>query len=97
MEKQYQTNFFIKQKTVISIEHETIKYWAYYGVMLYVIFVVSYLPSTVRYAIPLLPMYWVFAKVAVANQVAAVILLTLTIVLSIVGAYLLEISTPYFL
>ncbi|MFA7398416.1 MAG: hypothetical protein GX799_04345 [Crenarchaeota archaeon] len=89
--------FFIKQKTVISIEHETIKYWAYYGVMLYVIFVVSYLPSTVRYAIPLLPMYWVFAKVAVANRVAAVILLTLTIVLSIVGAYLLEISTPYFL
>ena len=34
--------FFIKQKTVISIEHVTIKYWAFYGVMLYVIYVVSY-------------------------------------------------------
>ncbi len=87
----------VKRKVVWSLERETVKYWAFYGVMLYTIFMLSYLFSTVRYAIPLLPMYWVSARIYTANRKVGIPLLALIIALSIIGAYLLEISTPYFL
>jgi hypothetical protein len=51
--------FLLKAKLVFSVEKETVKYWAFYGAMIYVIFMLAYLPSTVRYAVVLLPMYWV--------------------------------------
>ncbi len=89
--------FLLKAKFVFSVEKETVKYWAFYAAMIFVIFMLSYLPSTVRYAVVLLPMYWVGAKIYEANPKAGIALLLLTISQSIIGAYLFEVSTPYFL
>ena len=87
----------LKAKFVFSDEKETVKYWVFYGAMIYVIFMLAYLPSTIRYAVVLLPMYWVGAKIYDANRKAGIALLVLTIYQSIIGAYLFEVSTPYFL
>jgi hypothetical protein len=89
--------FFIKTRIVFTLEEETVKYWAFYAAMLCVIFMMSYLFSTIRYAIPLLPLYWVSAKIYNGNRSYGRVLLFLTISLSIIDAYLFEISTPYFL
>jgi hypothetical protein len=89
--------FVLRRKVVFSLEKETIKYWAFYAAMMYVIFMASYIMSTIRYAIPLLPIYWVAAKVYSENRNFGIAYLALAIFLSIIGAYLFEISTPYFL
>jgi Gpi18-like mannosyltransferase len=97
--------FFVKNTTgivghdikiILTLEKETLKYWLFYAAMLYVIFMFSNLYSSVRYAIPLLPIYWVYAKIYCAHRNYGAALLLLTIIFSIIGAYLLEISTPYF-
>ena len=89
--------FFIKRKIVFSLEKETLKYWVFYAVMIVAIFMVSYLFNLARYAIPLIPLYWVNAKIYSENRVYGTVLFILTISLSIIGIYLFEISTPYFL
>jgi hypothetical protein len=66
----------------------TAKYWGYYAAILYIIFYQSDLSSIFRYSIPLLPIYWVSAKIYVKNRYLGGIIFILMLLLLIIGSYL---------
>jgi len=89
--------FFLNVRKIFTAEARTIGYWAFYGAMAYVLFTNSVVSSILRYAIPMLPIYWVFAKIYVKSRVAGTVLFGVTTAMLIVGAYLLETANPYFM
>jgi hypothetical protein len=89
--------FMVKIKKVFTVESKTLKYWAFYASIVYVLFTQSFIFSIIRYAIPMLPIYWVSAKIYTKNRAIGLILLGLMVSLSIIGAYLFEIQSVYLL
>ena len=89
--------FMVKIKKVFTVEANTLKYWAFYASIVYVLFTQSFIFSIIRYAIPMLPIYWVSAKIYAKNRVLGLILLGLMVCLSIIGTYLFEIQSIYLL
>ncbi len=80
-------------KTLVSanVKHEflsTAKYWGYYASMLYIIFYQSDLWSIFRYSIPLLPIYWLSAKIYVKNRYLGGMIFILMLLLLVIGSYL---------
>jgi len=89
--------FIVKIKKVFTLESNTLKYWAFYASIVYVLFTQSFIFSIIRYAIPMLPIYWVAAKIYTKNRLIGLILLGLMVSLSIIGVYLFEIQSVYLL
>ena len=89
--------FIVKVKKVFTAESNTLKYWAFYASIVYVLFTQSFIFSIIRYAIPLLPMYWVSAKIYDKNRAIGLMLLALMVSLCIIGTYLFEIQSVYLL
>jgi hypothetical protein len=71
----------------------TVKYWGYYAAVLYIIFYQSDLSSIFRYSIPLLPIYWVSAKIYVKNHYLGAIIFILMLLLLVIGSYLSATNT----
>ena len=71
----------------------TVKYWGYYAATLYIIFYQSDLWSIFRYSIPLLPIYWVSAKIYVKNRYLGGIIFMLMLILLVIGSYLSATNT----
>ena len=89
--------FIVKIKKVFTIESDTLKYWALFAPIVYILFTQSFIFSIIRYAIPMLPIYWVSAKIYTMNRAIGLILLGLMVSLSIIGAYLFEIQSVFLL
>ena len=66
--------FLVKIKRVFTVEAQTLPYWAFYGVTALVLFTTSWALSAFRYGIPLIPMYWVSAKIYSKSRVAGILL-----------------------
>ena len=89
--------FFLRIEKVFTVEARSVGYWLFYASLLYVVFTDSIIYSVLRYAIPMLPIYWVLAKIFVKNRVVGVIFFGVITAMLIIGAYLLEINSPYFM
>ncbi len=89
--------FMVKIRKVFTAESNTLKYWALYASIAYILFTQSFVFSIIRYAIPMLPIYWVSAKIYTKNRAIGLILLGLMVSLSIIGTYLFEIQSIYLL
>jgi len=84
-------NKIMKKLVSTNVKHEllsTMKYWGYYASVLYIIFYQSDLSSIFRYSIPLLPIYWVSAKIYVKNRSLGGIIFILMLILLVIGSYL---------
>jgi hypothetical protein len=79
-------------KNYLFKESKMLKYWAYYASMLVVVFAVSFIGSTIRYSVTMLPIYWVSAMIYTKNRVIGIILLITMISMFVIGSYLLEIN-----
>jgi len=88
--------FIIRIKTVFTVEAKTLGYWAFYASLLYAtIFTNATLFSTLRYAVPLFPMYWVLAKIYTKNTVVGQIMFCITLSMLIIGVYFFSINSNY--
>ena len=65
--------------------------------MIYVVFSVSFVYSIMRFAVTMLPIFWVSAKIYTKSRLAGVILFVTMTVMLIIGAYLFETASPYFM
>jgi len=88
--------FVVRVNRIWSFESASLKYWAFYGAMLVVILAETYIYSALRYAVTLLPVYWVLGKVYVKNRVVGVVFLGLSVVMLVLAAYLWETNGPFF-
>ncbi len=90
--------FFVKIKDVFMLEAKTLGYWAFYAGLLYVcIFNNATIFSIFRYAVPLLPMYWVLAKIYTKKATAGYILFGIWIAMLVIGVYFFSTRTSYVL
>jgi hypothetical protein len=89
--------FLVEIKKVFTVEAKTVGFWAFYAAMIYVVFTQAIIYSILRYAVTLVPLYWVFAKIYTKSRIVGTILFAVSTVLFIIGAYLLEINSPYFM
>ena len=65
--------------------------------MVLVLFTDSVVSNITRYAVPMLPIYWVLAKVYTKNRLVGATLFGVISVMLVIGAYLLETANPYFM
>jgi hypothetical protein len=89
--------FFIRIQKIFTVETKTLGYWAFYASMLYVVFTVSFIYSVIRFAVTMLPIFWVSAKIYAKNRATGIVLFGVMTVMLIIGAYLLEINSGYFM
>jgi len=89
--------FLIRIKEIVTVEAKELKYWGFYASMVYVVFIVSFVYSIMRFAVTMLPIFWVSAKIYTKNRLAGVILFATVTVMLIIGAYLFETASPYFM
>jgi len=89
--------FVLSIENVFTVESKTLGYWAFYASMAYVLFTSAIVYSVLRYAIPMLPIYWISAKIYAKKRVYGLILFAIMTVMLIISAYLLEINSPYFM
>ena len=89
--------FIFSIEKVFTVESKTLGYWVFYASMAYVLFTNAIVYSVLRYAIPMLPIYWVSAKIYTKKRIVGLILFAIMTVMLIIGAYLLEINSPYFM
>ncbi len=80
----------VKTRRLITTEVQTLKYWVFYFAMLYVLITQSIAFSVIRYAIPLLPIYWVSAKIYGKNRFAGGIVFGIMTGLMIASTYFFE-------
>jgi hypothetical protein len=77
-------------------EADLLKYWFFYAATLLVILFDSNVYSTIRYAVPMLPIYWVSAVVYKKNRYAGGAILWVTTGMLIIGCVLFE-TRGYFM
>jgi Gpi18-like mannosyltransferase len=88
--------FIIRIKTVFTVESKTLGYWIFYAILLYTtILTNATLFSTLRYAVPLFPIYWFLAKIYTKNTVVGKILFCITASMLIIGIYFFSINSNY--
>ena len=89
--------YFIKRiKSAFRVETKTLGYWVFYASLLYAtIFTNATLFSTLRYATPLLPMYWILSKIYAKNTVVGLILFSIVVTMLIIGIYFFAINSNY--
>jgi Gpi18-like mannosyltransferase len=89
--------FLVRIKEIVTVEAKELKYWGFYASMVYVVFSLSFVYSIMRFAVTMLPIFWVSAKIYTKNRLAGVILFATVTVMLIIGAYLFETASPYFM
>jgi hypothetical protein len=89
--------FVFSIQKIFTVEAKTLGYWAFYASTVYVLFTNSVVSNVSRYAVPMLPIYWVFAKVYAKNRLVGAVLFGVTSAMLIIGAYVLETANPNFM
>ena len=95
------TAYFISRLLPGSIKNSLIqdakqlKYWAFYASMIFVIIYQSNVYSTIRYAVPMLPIYWVSTIIYTKNRLTGIIIFAIMTGTFIIGAYMLETGGPF--
>ena len=89
--------FVFRTRKVFSEESKTLGYWVFYASMVLVLFTNSVVSNIARYAVPMLPIYWVLAKVYTKNRLVGAVLFGFVSVMLMIAAYLLETANPYFM
>jgi hypothetical protein len=89
--------FLLRIEKVMTLKSRTLGYWVFYFALLFIVFKESYISSVFRYTVPMLPIYWFSAKIYIKNRKIGIALLAVNITLVVVGCYLLEMATAYFL
>ncbi len=87
--------FIFTEKTPISdfmlaknSDREDLKYWMFSFISFGLILFYSIIANIHRYAVPFLPLYWVFAQIYVKNARIGKILIALLIILLVIGTIL---------
>ena len=88
------TYFVFSIRKVFTEEAKTLGYWLFYASMVYVLFTDSVVSNISRYAVVMLPIYWVLAKVYTKNRIIGAILFGVISAILVIGAYLLETANP---
>jgi Mannosyltransferase (PIG-V) len=83
-------------KDYLIQEAKRLKYWAFYASMIFVIIFQSYLFSTIRYAVPMLPIYWVSAIIYNRNRLIGIVLFAAMTGMLIIGSYMFETGGSFF-
>ena len=76
-------------------ESRQLKYWALYAAIALVIIFMSGVASIIRYAVPMLPIYWVSALLYKKNRYAGIAIFAIMIALLVVGSYMLEVGSDF--
>lgn len=90
------TGYFINRLRFRSIKNNLIqdskqlKYWAFYASMIFVLIYRSNVFSIIRYAVPMLPIYWVSAIIYTKNRSIGIGIFAVMTGMLIIGSYLLE-------
>jgi len=79
-------------KNYLIKKSEMLKYGVYHASMLYIVFTVSYIGSTIRYSVTMLPVYWVSSLIYAKNRLIGIVLLVTMTSMFVIGSYLLEIN-----
>jgi hypothetical protein len=88
--------YFISRLCSRSVKNNLIqdakqlKYWAFYASMIFVIIYQSNVYSIIRYAVPMLPIYWVSAIIYTKNRSAGIVIFAVMTGMLIIGSYLFE-------
>ncbi len=77
-------------------EADLLKYWAFYAAMTVILLSDSLVYSTVRYAVPMLPIYWVSAIIYTKNRQAGTAIFMVMTGMLIIGCMLFE-ARGYFM
>jgi hypothetical protein len=73
-----------------------LKYWAFYASTIFVILLdQSNLYSVIRYAVPMLPIYWVSAIIYSKSRSIGIIIFVAMTGMLLIGSYLLETGGPF--
>jgi Gpi18-like mannosyltransferase len=81
---------------ILKPERKASKYWAYSSATLVVILFYSVAFSVQRYAIPMLPLYWVNASLWSQNKKTGILLLAITTTILIIGTMLFATWRQYY-
>jgi Gpi18-like mannosyltransferase len=91
------TAYFISRLCSRSIKNNLIqdakqlKYWAFYASTIFVILLdQSSVSSIIRYAVPMLPIYWVSATIYTKNRTTGIIIFAVMTGMLIIGSYMFE-------
>jgi hypothetical protein len=76
-------------------EAKQLKYWMFYASMIFVIIYQSSVVSIIRYAVPMLPIYWVSAIIYTKNRLTGIILFAVMMTTFLVGAFMFETGGPF--
>jgi Gpi18-like mannosyltransferase len=76
-------------------ESKRLKYWAFYAAMVFVIIYQSYIFSIIRYALPMLPIYWVSAIIFNKNRWIGIAIFAVMTGMLIIGSYMFEIGGSF--
>jgi hypothetical protein len=77
-------------------DSKKLKYWAFYASMIFVIVFQSNVFSVVRYAVPMLPIYWVSAIIYIKNRSIGIAIFAIMTGLLVIGSYMFETGGTFF-
>jgi len=95
------TAYFISRLCSKSIKNnlmqdaKQLKYWAFYAAMIFVIIFQSNIYSIIRYALPMLPIYWVSAIIYTKNRLIGIVIFAVITGMLIIGSYMFETGGPF--
>lgn len=95
------TAYFISRLCSRSIKNNLIqdakqlKYWAFYASMIFVIIYQSNVFSIIRYAVPMLPIYWVSAIIYTKNRLTGIVIFAVMTGMLMIGSYMFETGGPF--
>ena len=76
-------------------DSKQLKYWAFYASMIFVIIYQSNVFSIIRYAVPMLPIYWVSAIIFTKNRLIGIVIFAVMTGMLLIGSYLFETGGPF--
>ncbi len=82
-------------KSSLIQDSKQLKYWAFYASMLFVLIDQALIYSVIRYAVSMLPIYWVSAIIYTKNRSIGIGLFVLMTGMLIIGSILLEAGGPF--
>ncbi len=86
--------FLLRTKFIFKVETTTLGYWAFYAALLYgSIFTNATIFSILRYAVPLLPMYWVLGKIYTKKHFVGYIFFGIWVAMLVIGIHFFAIGS----
>lgn len=87
---------FIPLISLIKTKATTLKYWGFYGAMIYVIFTTAWSTSITRYLVVMVPIFWEYAVIANKFRRIGLILISVIFVMFLITSFLLALSSPLY-